>query len=59
MTVINLRQTRKRKAKADAAKQAEANRVAHGISAKDRKRAETERKKQTNALDAHKREPKD
>ena len=59
MTVINLRQARKRKAKNEATKQAEANRVAHGISAKDRKRADAERKKQTNAVDAHKREPKD
>lgn len=51
MSILNLNQLRKRKAKADASKQADANRIAHGLSAEQRKRAKTVVDQQTKALD--------
>lgn len=51
MSVLNLNQLRKRKAKADASKQAEANRIAHGLSAEQRKQAKIMVDQQTKALD--------
>ncbi|MEL6686835.1 MAG: DUF4169 family protein [Pseudomonadota bacterium] len=53
MKVVNLRQARKRKAKANASKQAEANRIAHGLSAQERKDALKLKSAQTAHLDAH------
>ncbi|MGJ8559998.1 MAG: DUF4169 family protein [Litorimonas sp.] len=44
---------RKRNAKADAAKQADANRIAHGLSSAQRIAAKTTRDRQTKALDNH------
>ena len=51
MSVLNLNQARKRKAKSNAAKQADENRVLHGLSAAERKLAKTKLDKQTKALD--------
>ena len=53
MKVVNLRQARKHKAKAAVSKQAEANRVAHGLSAKAREEALKLKSAQTAHLDAH------
>lgn len=54
MTVINLRTVRKRRAKADAAKQADANRIAHGLSATQRDTARTTKEGLARHVDAHK-----
>ena len=51
MSILNLNQARKRKAKSNAAKQADENRVLHGLSAAERKLAKTKLDKQTKALD--------
>jgi hypothetical protein len=51
VSVHNLKQARKRKAKADAAKQTDANRIMHGLSAAQRKAAKTTREMQTKSLD--------
>ena len=53
MKVVNLRQARKRKNKADASKQADANRITHGLSAKERAAALKLKSAQTAHLDAH------
>jgi hypothetical protein len=53
VSVHNLKQVRKRKAKADAEKQADANRVAHGLSLAQRNFAKTTRDRQTKALNNH------
>ncbi|MFW5660639.1 MAG: DUF4169 family protein [Oceanicaulis sp.] len=52
---VNLRQARKRKARADKAKQADANRIAHGTPKAVRDLAEARREKASRELDAHRR----
>lgn len=56
---INLRQVRKRKAREDKAKQAEANRVAHGTPKAVRELAEARRAKLVRDVDGKKRETRD
>lgn len=56
---INLRQVRKRKAREDKAKQAEANRVAHGTPKAVRDLAEARRAKLVRDVDGKKRETPD
>ena len=51
---INLRQARKRKARADKAKQAEANRIAHGTPKVVRDLAEARREKLVREVDGKK-----
>lgn len=51
MSIVNLKQARKRKAKTEAEKQTNANRIAHGLSAVQRKLAKTTLDQQTKALD--------
>lgn len=53
---INLRQHRKRKARQDKAKAAEANRIKHGAPKSARSLAEVREAKRQTALDAQKRE---
>ncbi len=53
---INLRQARKRKARADKAKQAEANRIAHGTPKAVRDLEAARRDKLARQVDGHKRE---
>lgn len=54
MPVVNLKQTRKRSAKAAKAKRAEANRVAHGLTKVERNSARTAKQTHERALDGHK-----
>ena len=53
---INLRQARKRKAREDKAKQAEANRLAHGTPKAVRDLAAARRDKRVKQVDGHKRQ---
>ena len=55
--LINLRRARKAKARAEKDKQAEANRVAHGVAKAARKLAEAKAEKAARELAAHKLEP--
>jgi hypothetical protein len=55
--LINLRRTRKAKARAEKDKSAEANRVAHGTPKAVRKLAEAKTEKAERALSGHKLEP--
>jgi len=57
VSIVNLRQARKRKAKDAASQQADANRISHGLSAAERKMAESTQKAQTRTLDGHKLDP--
>jgi hypothetical protein len=54
---INLRQARKRKARAEKDKQADANRIAHGTPKVARDLAAARRDQQAKRVDGHKREP--
>lgn len=54
--IINLRRARKAKARAEAQKDAAANRAAHGISKETRSLADARAEKAAKDLDAHKRE---
>lgn len=54
---INLRQFRKKKARADKARQAETNRVQFGTPKVQRELEQAREAKRKAALDAHKREP--
>lgn len=56
---INLRQARKRKARADKDKQAEANRVAHGTPKPLRDLEAARRDQIARRVDGHRREPGD
>lgn len=56
---INLRQARKRKARADKDKQAQTNRVAHGTPKAVRDLAAARRGQHARRVDGHKREPGD
>ena len=56
---INLRQARKRKARDDKAKQAEANRIAHGTPKALRGLEAARRDKLAKAVDGHKRQSPD
>ncbi|MEQ8435497.1 MAG: DUF4169 family protein [Oceanicaulis sp.] len=53
---INLRQARKRKARAEKDKQADANRIAHGAPKAVRDLAAARREKLVRTVDGHKRE---
>ena len=53
---INLRQARKRKARAEKDKQADANRIAHGTPKAVRDLAAARREKLARTVDGHKRE---
>ena len=55
-TPINLNKARKARAKADAARQADANRARHGLSKAEREAAKAVRAKQARIVDSHKRE---
>jgi hypothetical protein len=55
--IINLRRVRKTKAKAEKAKAADANRVAHGTPKAVKKLAEAQAKKAELALTGHRLEP--
>ena len=55
--LINLRRARKAKARAEKDKQAEANRVAHGVAKPVRKLAEAKAEKAARDLSAHRLEP--
>lgn len=58
--IVNLRQMRKRRQRAEKQREAEANRVSHGTSAKDRARTDRLRDIDDRRLDAHRRdEPED
>lgn len=57
--VVNLRTVRKQVARQKRELQAEANRLAHGISTAERARAQTERDKAARDIDGHKRESGD
>ena len=54
--IINLRRARKAKARAEAAKDAAANRAAHGVSKDVRSLADARAEKAAKDLDAHRRE---
>jgi hypothetical protein len=54
---INLRQARKRKARAEKDKQADANRIAHGTPKAVRDLAAARRDQQAKRVDGHRREP--
>ena len=54
--VINLRQARKAKARAEKEKTAEANRLAFGRSKAEKQGAKFEKERSDKALDAHKRD---
>lgn len=51
--IVNLRLARKRRARADASKQAELNRAAHGISKAEHDRAKAKTDRETRHLDGH------
>jgi hypothetical protein len=53
--VVNLRSARKRQARAKAASEAAANRIAHGVSKKLKTEAEAERTLASKRLEAHRR----
>jgi hypothetical protein len=55
--LINLRRARKARARAEKDKQAEANRVAHGVAKPVRKLAEARTEKEAQKLSAHRLEP--
>ena len=55
-TPINLNKARKARAKADAARQADANRARHGLSKAEREAAKAVQAKQARIVDGHKRE---
>jgi hypothetical protein len=54
--VINLRQARKRKRRADGEAEAAENRVRHGRSAAEKARLSAERSREDKGLEAHRRE---
>lgn len=54
--IINLRTARKQAERQKNEKQAEANRLAHGISRKDRARADASREAADRLLDGHRRD---
>lgn len=54
--IINLRQARKRKARTDKDKAAEANRLAFGRTKADKQVTRLEKERTDKALDAHRRE---
>jgi hypothetical protein len=55
--LVNLRRARKRKAGAEAEREAAANRLAHGLSKDERRRLNAEREAETKRLDAHRLRP--
>jgi hypothetical protein len=54
--VVNLRMARKRKAREDASRLAEQNRITHGRTKQERELTEAERALAAKKLEAHKRE---
>lgn len=54
--VVNLRTVRKRKAREDAARQADASRARHGIGKAERTSVEAARQAEARRLDGHRRE---
>ncbi len=54
--IINLRREKRRKAREDREKQAEANRLAHGRSKQERLQTSARTEKETRQLDGHKRD---
>lgn len=54
--IVNLRMARKRKARADAAREAEQNRITFGRTKQERELTEAERALEAKKLDAHRRE---
>ena len=54
--IVNLRMARKRKAREDAARDAEQNRITFGRSKNERKLTEAERALEAKKLEAHRRE---
>ncbi len=54
--IVNLRMARKRKTRADAEKQAEANRLQHGRSKSEKQLTKAEKALQGRQIDAHKRQ---
>lgn len=57
--VVNLRQARKRRARAAARKEADANAVRHGLPKDERKRQEAEAERVVRLHEAHRRERPD
>lgn len=53
--VVNLRQARKRAARAEKEKRAEANRAAHGVTKSERARRKLEAEREDAVLDGHRR----
>lgn len=56
--IVNLRQMRKRKARAEADRQADENRVAFGRTKRDKERSQAEADAARSFLDGHRREPR-
>lgn len=56
--VINLRQARKRRVRANASERANLNRIAHGRSAGERRQTKADRDALTRTVDVHMREQK-
>jgi len=54
--IVNLKRARKAKARAEAAAQADANRISHGRTKVERKLAKAEADAATKKLDGHKRD---
>ena len=57
--VINLNQVRKARAKAEAEKQADTNRVVHGTTKGEKKKSRSAKKKSEKRLDGKRRDGKD
>lgn len=57
--VVNLRLARKRKARADREKDAERNRIEHGVSRRQREAASAETDRSLRLHEAHRRDPQD
>ncbi len=57
--VVNLRLARKRKARADREKNAERNRVEHGVSRRQREAAAAEKQRAERTHESHRRGPQD
>ncbi|TKT80120.1 DUF4169 family protein [Aquamicrobium sp. LC103] len=57
--ILNLRMARKRRARADKEREADRNRILHGLPKAERKAASTERERALSALENHRREKTD
>ena len=56
MKIVNLRQARKARARDDASKRADANRLQHGLSKSERHAAKAAREANAKTVEAHKRD---